>query len=270
MTETYAGSFAQNIVAYSATNQYILGDFNEDGYTDIEMPADKAIAILYGKSDGTFEGGVSIATGGYIGVGGVKMVDVTGDHIPDAVLTTSAIFHGNGDGTFTQLPNYDTFFVQPTLFPADFNGDGNVDFLTNQTIFYSNGNGTFNSQMLSGLRMGTAPFSNGFFATGDFNHDGKPDVAASMTSNSIFVNGFAFAVSAPAANTYTYSYFNLTEAPAALGAGDFNGDRCDDVAASTQTQIIILKATVSATLRKSAPILPATPESLISRPSHHH
>jgi hypothetical protein len=242
VTETYAGSFAQNIVAFSATNQYLLGDFNEDGLTDIEMPANNAIAILFGKPDGTFNGGVSIETGGYIGVGGVQMIDVTGDSIPDAVLTTSAIFQGIGDGTFTKLPNYNTFPTQETLYPADFNGDGKIDFLSYETLYYNQGNGTFTTQTLTGLANGNVQFTNGFFAIGDFNHDGKPDIAASMTSNSNIVNGLAFATSTPGANTFNYSYFNLTEVPQPLGAGDFDGDHCDDIAAATQTQILILKS----------------------------
>jgi hypothetical protein len=245
VTESYAGSFAQNLVAFSATNQYLLGDFNEDGYTDIAMPADNALAILYGRSDGTFNGAVSVETDGYIGVASLQLVDVTGDHIPDAVTSTTAIFRGNGDGTFAPLPNYDTWSGGGRLYPADFNGDGNIDFLSGETIYYGDGKGSFTRMVLDGLGNAPAFAPVGYYANGNFNNDGKPDAAASMDSNMAGVNGLSFAISTVTPKIYNYSYFSMTEIPGPLGTGDFNRDHCDDVAAAGETQILILKSDCS-------------------------
>ncbi|HKF49252.1 MAG TPA: Ig-like domain repeat protein [Terracidiphilus sp.] len=57
---------------------------------------------------------------------------------------------------------------------ADFNNDGNLDILTNDSVLLGNGDGTFQpAKVIAGLA-GVSPSS---IVEGDFNGDGKPDVA---------------------------------------------------------------------------------------------
>lgn len=240
--ELYAGAFNSGLFGGTSSSQTVVADFNGDGLLDVAIPADQSLVFLFGKADGTFTAAPSIYAPSFLGVGGITMVDVAGDHIPDAVLGLSTIFEGNGDGTFTPLPKYDYFKSDETLYPADFDQDGNVDFLYGDLIFFGQGNGTFTSKNFSQPTNQAAFALNGFSALGDFNRDGKIDFVNGLESNSIFVNGLTFFSSAAASRSFTNFYLPMTEVPGPLGAGDFDGDGCDDVAVSGQTQIFIYKS----------------------------
>lgn len=109
---------------------------------------------------------------------------------------------------------------------ADFTGDVTKDLavLTSSsvTLLRSNGNGTFENVGISDTGM----FGQIAFAAGDFNHDGKPDLAIvdqfSSTITILTKNDAGFFIPAP------------TSIPAAnvtgVAAGDFNGDGWDDLA----------------------------------------
>ncbi len=175
----------------------LVADFNGDGLLDVVIP-DNAFSFVYlqGFGDGTFRAApsyplpdtfvtraasFSVATG-----------DFNGDGIPDVVVgaqgNTSAtgmvVYLGKGDGSFLPGVNYGAQTDASFLAVADFNGDGIpdaalVDSSTGTVqIFLGNGDGTFNE----GATYPTDPAANpapSFVATGDFNKDGKVDLAIS-------------------------------------------------------------------------------------------
>jgi hypothetical protein len=90
------------------------------------------------------------------------------------------ILIGNGDGTFQPPIDYSVPFGIAVAI-ADFDGDGNLDLAVDNlpssvggifSFLSGNGDGTFNTPQV--IHIGVGPLS---IATGDFNGDGKPDVA---------------------------------------------------------------------------------------------
>src|SRR6266852_3242954 len=118
------------------------------------------------------EGSFCIATG-----------DFNHDGKPDVVMTVNggfAVALGNGDGTFQSAVFYPTQ-LSYFLAVADFNGDGNLDIVTADdnlgpstvSVYLGNGDGTFKTPPV--VSSTTNP--NVFVVVGDFNGDGKPDIA---------------------------------------------------------------------------------------------
>lgn len=225
----------------------VAGDFNKDGKVDLAIadPSTGATSIWLGNGDGTFTATAatlatrepdSLAVGDFNGDGNLDLA------VGSRGLNSVTIWLGNGNGTFTaQTPISVPVGGVFGLAVADFNGDGKLDLaLTNYfpqnapanaapstvTILLGNGDGKFKTGPTSPA--GLNPFH---IAAGDFNHDGKADLAVTNDTGStvtiLLGNGDGtFTASAPVA------------AAAALGsivAGDLNGDGWVDLAMSNST-----------------------------------
>ncbi|MCU1237737.1 MAG: Alkaline phosphatase [Candidatus Solibacter sp.] len=244
-------------------------DFNSDGKKDLivvlSTPAGYQDAILLSNGDGTFS--VSTFAAAY----GLVVADFNGDGKEDLALygyptgPGAAIKFGVGDGTFldSQLPFTSALPFQVTQAVAgDFNGDGKMDlygefvstggtragYIFSVYIAIGNGDGTF-SVNTNGL------ISNGIggqnLLVGDFNHDGKLDVAGILT-------GVATVLVRPQANTLRISYgqgngsfptrgsFSAGDSTALftstpLVSGDFDGNGAPDFAWVTGTGINVIR-----------------------------
>ena len=212
-----------------------IGDFNGDGILDLAVTDGTVethnLTILLGKGDGTFTPvSPSPATGS--APAGIAVGDFNGDGKLDLAVTnafdnTVTILLGNGDGTFTPTASSPLAVGTEPLAVAvgDFNGDGKLDLAVanvgsnNVTIFLGNGNGTFTPASGSPVAVGSGPNA---VAVGDFNGDGKLDLAVSNSaSNNVTIllgNGdgtFTPASSSPVA---------VGAGPTAVAVGDFNRD----------------------------------------------
>lgn len=162
-------------------------------------------------------------TGGYAGLA----ADFNGDGILDLVVLEpngeTAIFLGNGDGTFTPGATYglNASFVVA----SDFNEDGKTDlaFASQQTsvlsILLGNGDGTFQSPTTITLPM-NGYASAGPFGTADFNGDGNPDLIVLLGQDVYFLPGNGDGTFGSAIATAIPSGSIIQ----AFGVGDFNGD----------------------------------------------
>ena len=187
---------AQSPTPVSYGNSIAVADFNNDGIPDLVMSSIEYIqmvgaeinnmTVLLGNGDGTFRA-ASQPSGGPDNV--VVTGDFNGDGIAD-LATFGGVYLGNGDGTFqAAIPiglNFNGALV--SLAVGDFNGDGRADLAWsgwyNGTsvgvvgVLPGNGDGTF------GASVNTNVANGGFLAIGDFNHDGRPDLAVSQGGNS--------------------------------------------------------------------------------------
>jgi hypothetical protein len=230
------GATPNGSLLYAATGNLfdfaVAADFNGDGLMDVAVPGDKSLVILFGKPDGTFEAAPSVETNSPIG--GITLLDDTGDGIPDVILSQNAVYPGKGDGTFG--PEIGQGSGQPGfLYSGDFDGNGHLGFFAYFSIYHNDGDGTFTPQYLPTLNSGGFPTY--YAAIADFNLDGHADVAISASGGS---SGNSVAVATSASDgTYTDTEIPFPEFVGPLGAGDFDGDSCPDLAVGAATQIEI-------------------------------
>jgi hypothetical protein len=285
-----------------------MGDFNQDGKADLAVlnGGSSNVSILLGNGDGTFQPAVNFATGAspnYLTVG-----DFNGDGKADLIIgyvgqssgPSSDLLLGNGDGTFqaaravsdgisvtmigdfngdgradvvavTVLPDVGSpfsvqvgdgsgSFVQSfasaigdlmSLTIGDFNGDGKTDLAAviygyydpygyslppDVAVLLGNGDGTFMSPVTT-LEATPDTTLGGFVVAGDFNGDGKLDLAFNGS-------GTLYVASGNGDGTFgavrTYTDGSVAFQPLALATGDFNGDGRTDIAVIQYGKLTIM------------------------------
>jgi Bacterial Ig-like domain (group 3)/FG-GAP-like repeat/Abnormal spindle-like microcephaly-assoc'd, ASPM-SPD-2-Hydin len=170
---------------------------------------------------------------------GIAIADLNADGKLDMAVAnqtdgTVSVLLGNGDGTFTTKSTPSAGSGANWIAMGDFNGDGKLDLAVanlNSTgtggVSILLGDGTGNFTLHSSPNTGNGPFA---IVTGDFNHDGKLDLAISNSiSNNVTIllgNGDGtFTTKA------TYGVGNL---PQVIVAGDFNEDGLLDLAVANE------------------------------------
>lgn len=183
---------AVNFGAGQSPLYVVTGDFNGDGKLDLAITnsAGSNVSILLGEGNGTFSGPTNFATGmdpEFIAVGDLngdgKLDLAVANFAEDTGTGTVSVLFGNGDGTFQPAFTLETTGLESAgIAIADFNGDGKPDIVVSNfdsnsvSVFLANGGGKFQTPIVTSVANG---FSSGpwALATGDFNGDGKTDVA---------------------------------------------------------------------------------------------
>ena len=215
-----------------------VGDFNSDGIKDLGIAGDQAqVYVLLGIGNGSFlkQPTINLLTAGTIGVDGtdIDVADLNGDTIQDLVVaialngSRTAILLGNNDGTFQpariiteprlRVPQYQVI--------ADFNRDGALDLalaLANGTeglfeILLGNGDGTFRAPVLYAVPPPLSSVGGGTLVTGDFNRDGRPDIALPITGAN---PGLAGLVNSTGSVSVGPAYGSVTATPSTVVGGN--------------------------------------------------
>jgi hypothetical protein len=176
----------------------------------------------------------SFAVGDFNGDGNLDIVKVNNSSTPTATLT---LLLGKGDGTFTTGTSPTISFPPFSVTVGDFNGDGKVDVAVSSSadnaiaVLLSNGDGTFTESGLS--RLVDSPSGNGPMLIGDFNGDGKPDLAMVNEKRVVGTLYFLTVGLGNGDGTFTAAPGTSTGDASPAASGDFNGDGKLDVILST-------------------------------------
>lgn len=145
------------------------------------------VSLALGKGDGTFQGATSIGVGAgptFIAVSDINLDAIADMAVADFNGSTVHILIGKGDGSFNTVALIAGEFASPRYAaPVDINRDGNLDFVSGYYatgklgVYLGNGKGAFSLHALY-PSVSTAAFEG--VTTGDFDRDGRPDVAVSM------------------------------------------------------------------------------------------
>jgi hypothetical protein len=228
----------------------VAGDFNRDGKLDLVTanlgngaPGTGSLSVLLGRGDGTFQAASTFGVGPASSPIAVAAGDFNGDGKLDLAVANFGdgsiyLFMGRGDGTFAPGGVINLGFLPVGLAAADLNGDGKLDLVVTNVgsppgsgpgsvdVLLGNGNGTF--QPPQAYAVGTEPVA---VAVGDFNGDGKPDLAVvNQGSNTVsLLLGAGKGLFKPAVN------YAVGTGPDALALADLNGDGKLDLVTSNGT-----------------------------------
>jgi hypothetical protein len=221
-------------------NRVVTADFNNDGDLDIAVAGpDEGVILIY---LGNGKGGLALPPKEIEGLGKDHEI-ITADFNADGnvdIATVSKvsvqIFLGDGTGSFTSSAEINTDPYPANIGIADLNNDGKLDLVVGGagpgspaenflSIYLGDGAGGFTFVQTIALD----PFGDvrGEMAVGDFNEDGKPDVAFPLAQILLFLgDGTGHLVAAPS--------LTAGDQPHTIITTDFNKDGHLDLADSNR------------------------------------
>ncbi|AHY45342.1 Family description [Rubrobacter radiotolerans] len=186
----------------------------------------------------------------------LTLADLDGREGLDLVTagSTASVRLNNGDGSYGGARTLSVSFggrtySQTSVTSADFNADGRADLAFRTAgrqvlVLPGEGDGTFGEARSFSLTGNAASTNIQSLAVGDFNGDGRPDLAATSTLNVTAENRLTVLTNATlpgGAIDFTRRDLSAADLPFALASGDFNGDRFDDLTLVTSATPGVIK-----------------------------
>ena len=217
-------------------NSVAVGDFNGDGKQDIAVVNSglgvNTVSIRLGDGAGGFSGTTNVSVG--TGPRRVAIGDFNGDGKQDLAVANNSsvsIRLGDGLGGFSGTTNVSVGTGPRSVAIGDFNGDGKQDIAVSNygsngssvSIRLGDGLGGFSGT--TDVSVGTQPLS---VAVGDFNGDGKQDIAVANYSSSTVSIRLGDGMGGFSGTTDV----SVGSNPISVAVGDFNGDGRQDIASA--------------------------------------
>ena len=255
----FSFSTAATTEVYDISGASQHADLNNDGREDFVIPTYgysvgihqiSTFAVQLSNGDGTYAKPVTYTLPDQNSVLGVYIADVNGDKLPDLLVfgqdtsgyhDTLFLYINNGAGVFTETTSMPLGVSNPSCPSAgvvgDFNHDGIMDFAcldiethTYLRVWFGDGKSGFTVGPLT--RTLTPAFSNTNLMLGDFDGDGRADIAIQYFSNYdqtqiLYGDGTGYFPAQRVINVPTGSLFSAT---------DVNGDGKTDIVASAFNQ----------------------------------
>jgi hypothetical protein len=231
---------------------FFVADFNGDGYPDLAATSSSGfLSILLGGGNGTLDPRSDFVLPEIAGFGPSVVADFNNDGKPDVAVVQGSsppaqvtVLLGNGDGTLQSTPVTSSSSLPVAMVAGDFNGDGKQDLAqapANQpliSVLPGNGDGSFQTAVNTSLAS-TETATN--LAAGDFNGDGKEDLAVSIYNSSDTASIVIFQGNGN--GTFTrgtqYPMGRVATGPS-LAAGDFNKDGKLDLAYVNEDALYVM------------------------------
>ncbi len=229
----------------------IVGDFNHDNYLDVASldSGNNNIVVLLGDGKGSLTTRTDITLPtlsdadptAFGGVGSSAVADIDHDGKLDVVVLQYTqdmqgfnglitVVPGNGDGTFRQAVTTPVAnFGIGQMILSDFNGDGKIDVATAQdpttgliSVVLGNGDDTFGAPVANPVSLPGVVIQD--MVEGDFNKDGKGDLAAVVFVSANSTSQVYVFTSNGDGTFQPHLVDTLPTAAPSLAAADFNHD----------------------------------------------
>jgi len=179
------GSFGDRAVTPVSdyARSMVADDLNGDGHLDLVVLCYTELVVLHGKGDGSFVkaqvfpvflSNVQVHLADFDADGHADLAVVVSCDMSAISQTSVKIFLGRADGTFADGVKYYTGEgCLDRIILADLNGDGAIDVVTSPSqALLGKGDGTFGPETQP-----TQANGGSLLSVGDWNGDGKPDLA---------------------------------------------------------------------------------------------
>lgn len=256
-TKNFGFNYGNSIPVSSSPSNTVAADLNSDGLLDLAVVnyAGNKVTTFAGDGKGkltldetatTGAGPNGLASGDFNedGVTDLVTANVIGKNISVLICKYPDYIVGDGPYPFYYAPavNYSVANAAQAVAVGDFNQDGHQDLavavdgqssiFTNQyasvTIFNGRGDGTFTNGPRIEITLAVTKMKS--LAVGDFNKDGKHDIAtANFNNNNVTI------CLATGPNSFSKSLVGVGTGPVAVRIGDFNKDGKQDIVTANST-----------------------------------